>query len=329
MFEEPASDQMAKQLREAWFRYLNAIGPVRPALYRYCRRITRDIWEAEDLLQETMLKGFGSIGRGDLCGGPDAPVRDSRAYLFRIATNLWIDQVRRSQIRWDEDAGKPSTQPEQAVSTRDAVSVLVARVAPQQRAAVVLKDVFNFTLEEIAEMLSTTVGAIKSALHRGRANLEKTKGIGRSMSRGPSKELIDRLVEAFNSRDVDRVTALLLENVTLEVPGVGGDRGKNMSWLRTSSEESTAEAVMYDGEWIVVQWGGPRSARILVTVERFEEEDGCVGRIYEYFYCPETLAEIASELGSRARPHGHHQLPDVLSRMISSAALPWNSTSIG
>src|SRR5260370_32918559 len=93
MPDEPASDQMAK-LREAWFRYLETIVPIRPSLYRYCRRITRDIWDAEDLLQETLLKGFGAIGRGDLAGAWSR-VKDSRTYLFRAATNLWIDQVRR------------------------------------------------------------------------------------------------------------------------------------------------------------------------------------------------------------------------------------------
>lgn len=326
MADEPASDQMAKQLREAWFRYLDTIAPIRPSLYRYCRRITRDIWDGEDLLQETLLKGFGAIGRGDLNGGPGGPVKDSRAYLFRIATNLWIDQVRRSQIPWAADAAESSIRPEQAVSAREAVSVLLTHVGPQERAAVMLKDVFDFTLEEIAEMLSSASGAIKSALHRGRSSLEESRDMRRSTFRAPSKQLIDRLVEAFNTRDVDLVTALLVENVTLDVPGVGGERGKNMIWLRTSSEESRAEAVKYNGEWIVVQWGGPRSAPILVTAERFEEEDGYVTRIREYFYCPETLAEIAAELGSDARPHGYHQDPDVLSSMIGSAVLPWTST---
>jgi len=281
------------------------------------------------LVQETLLKGFGAIGRGDLSGGPGGPVTDSRAYIFRIATNLWIDQVRRRETLRRADALEPSAGPDQSATTREAASILLAHAAPQQRAAVVLKDVFDFTLEEIAVMLSTTVGAVKSALHRGRASLEETRDMGCSNSRAPSKALLDRLVEAFNARDVDRVTALLLENVTLEVPGVGGERGKNMIWLRTSSEESRAEAVMYNGEWIVVQWGGPRSTPILVTVERFEEEDGRVARIREYFYCPETLAEIATELGSHPRQHGYHQPPEVLSRMISSAVLPWCSTWFG
>src|SRR5208283_3796689 len=97
MAQSPVSDDTAKMLRETWFRYLDAIEPIRPALYRYCRRMTRDIWDAEDLAQETLLKGFGAIGRGDLAT-EWSRVKNSRGYLFRIATNLWIDQVRRREF---------------------------------------------------------------------------------------------------------------------------------------------------------------------------------------------------------------------------------------
>jgi hypothetical protein len=91
----------------------------------------------------------------------------------------------------------------------------------------VLKDVFDFSAEEIAVMLSTTVGAIKSALHRGRASLEQTHKESPASLRLPSKELIDRVVAAFNARDVDGMMAPLLENVTLEVPGAAGVRQKH------------------------------------------------------------------------------------------------------
>ena len=175
MAQEPASDQMAKQLREAWFRYLDTIEPIRPALYRYCRRITRDIWDAEDLLQETLLKGFGAIGRGDLCG-EWCRVNDSRTYLFRVATNLWIDQVRRRELpSLNLPVLESPSEAHRSIETREAASVLLSRAAPQERAAVILKDVFDFTLEEIAVILMTTAGAVKSALHRGRAGLEEKR----------------------------------------------------------------------------------------------------------------------------------------------------------
>jgi RNA polymerase sigma-70 factor, ECF subfamily len=338
MAQQPASDPIAKQLREAWFRYLDLVEPIRPSLHRYCRHITRDIWDGEDLLQDTLLRGFGAIGRADLCGGPGGPVKDSRAYLFRIATNLWIDQVRHSQIPLPTDAIEPATQPEEALSTREATTVLLTLITPQERAAVVLKDVFDFTLEEVAEILATTVGATKSALHRGRTSLEESKGVTRSAFSPPSKELLDRFVDAFNARDIARVTELLLDEVTLDVPGVGGERGKNMIWLSSSMEiepkfagtehaNPVAESILYQDEWIVLMWESPRSASVLGSVNRFEEQDGHFISIREYYYCPETLAEIAKQFGTKCSPRPYHQSGDVLSRMISSATLPWVFTS--
>jgi RNA polymerase sigma-70 factor (ECF subfamily) len=332
MAQQPVSDDTARLLREAWFRYLDTIEPIRPALYRYCRRITRDIWDAEDLLQQTLLKGFGAIGRGDL-HGEWSKVRDSRAYLFRIATNIWIDEIRRNEPRSEiENSVRRSATPDQSITTREAASVLLSRTAPQERAAVVLKDVFDFTLEEIAVILSTTEGAIKSALHRGRASLEETTEMKRSAHRAPSKDLLDRFVAAFDARDVQAVTRLLLDNTSYEVPGVGGERGKEVIWVQAGIENASrpetasAEPVIYRGEWIVVFWIGKGSDRALAGVDRFEEEDGCIARIITYYYCPDTLAEIAAELGVRAAPQGgYHQTPDVLSRMIASTVLPWGA----
>ena len=325
MSRQPASDEMARQLRTAWFTYLDTIEPVRPALYRYCRRLTRDVWEAEDLLQETLLRGFGAIGWGDL-HGDSSRVKDTRAYLFRIATNLWIDQLRRNEVRFARpDIPEPSPTPEQAVATREAAAKLLTQASPQQRAAIVLKDIFDFTAEEIAVMLSTTVGAVKSALHRGRTNLQGTPQESPAPLRAPSSELIDRVVAAFNARDVDGMTDLLLENVTLDVPGVGGERGKNMIWVRASLSHSSfrSEPLLYHGEWIVATWDKQGSERVLASVNRFEEQDGAIARIREYAYCPDTINEVAAELGVKAAPRKYHQDPATLQRMIAASNLPW------
>jgi len=325
MSQQLESDEMARQLRNAWFTYLDTIEPVRPALHRYCRRLTRDLWEAEDLLQETLLRGFGAIGRGDL-HGESSRVKDARAYLFRVATNLWIDQLRRKEVRpgLPEVPESPPT-PEQAVATREAASRLLTQTTPQQRAAIVLKDIFDFTVEEIAVMLSTTVGAVKSALHRGRTNLQKTQQETSASPRAPSRELIDRVVAAFNAHDVDGMTELLLENVTLEVPGVGGERGRNMIWVGASLSHPSfrAEALLYHGEWIVVTWEEQGSERVLASVNRFEEQDRAIARIREYAYCPDTINEVAAELGVKAAPRKYHQDPATLQRMIAASNLPW------
>jgi RNA polymerase sigma-70 factor, ECF subfamily len=330
MGQRTISDGTAKELREAWFRYLDTIEEIRPSLHRYCRRITRDLWDAEDLVQETLLKGFGAIGRGDSGG-----VRNTRAFLFRIATNLWIDQLRRSQNILREELENQSIQPERSLSAREASAALLSHPAPQERAAVLLKDVFDFSLEEIAEMLSTTVGAIKSALHRGRLGLDENRlSRGRSL-RAPSKELLDQFVRAFNARDVRQVTELLLENATVNVPGMG-EGGKPTTWVHSALElptsnapereqtEMTAEVVRYGIELLVVIWTGPPSDRAIGSINRFEEQDGRIALVWEYYFCPETIAEVARELSAKPSNHGYRHTPEVSSNVIASAVLPWS-----
>src|SRR5499425_3769187 len=76
-------------LRAAWHRYVDALVPLRPALHAYCRRLAGNVWDAEDLVQDTLLRAFGRWGV------TYPPIRDPRAYLLRTATNVWIDTIRR------------------------------------------------------------------------------------------------------------------------------------------------------------------------------------------------------------------------------------------
>jgi len=211
----------------------------------------------------------------------------------------------------------------------EAASVLMSRVAPQERAALVLKEVFDFTLEQIAEILSTTVGAVKSALHRGRARLEEIPSMQR-VHRAPSKELLDRFVAALNARDVQAVTDLLLDNTTLDVCGIGSERGKRMNHYRVSFENAKgapgrAQAVSFQGEWLLAVWAGQASNEALINVERLEEEEGHIAHIRSYYFCPEIVAEVAGEIGARAwtSQHGQNQPPHTQAQIAASATLPW------
>ena len=80
---------MSQSLR----RFLEIYEPLRPALYRFCRYLSRSPWDAEDLVQDAMARAFATLG------GLLEPPRDPRAWLFRVASNLWIDHVRRRDAR--------------------------------------------------------------------------------------------------------------------------------------------------------------------------------------------------------------------------------------
>jgi RNA polymerase sigma-70 factor (ECF subfamily) len=326
MAGEPVTDELARELRAAWFCYLDAIEPLRPGLHRFCLRLTGSVWDAEDLVQDTLLRGFGAIGRGDL-HGERSRVANPRAYLLRTASNLWIDGLRRAQR---EPLVEGATRDEAveaapAGAAREAGRALFEHASPQQRAAIVLKDAFDFTLDEIAELLSTSVGAVKSALHRGRARLKQAAPRATPAENAPSRALVDRFVEAFNARDASRVTSILLETVSIEVQGVGGGRGRDGVWVTSSlqGEGIRAEAREYRGEWVVVNLRATGSAVELYGLTRFEEVDGRIARVKSYGYCPDTLAHVAAELGYPIGARRYRQPSEILQRMIATTALPW------
>jgi RNA polymerase sigma-70 factor (ECF subfamily) len=340
MTERSGSDDLGKNLRDSWFRYVDLIEPVRSALHRYCRRITGSLWDAEDLVQETLLRGFGAIGRGDLYGN-ESRVLSPRAYLFRTATNIWIDGVRRRQFEagYEVDAIAGPGAADASIGTRDAGAALIGRMPPQERAAVILKDVFDFSLDEIADMLCTSSGGVKSALHRGRARLVELQSKNEPYRHAPSQELVDRFVDAFNAKDIPRLTALLLEDVSIEVQGAGGGRGrraathKEYGWIPSSMGLSNkpadlsrrVESRIYRGEPILLAFRKTESGEALEEVWRLEANDGLVARIRDYCFCPETVVAIGSEFGLPTIRGGYHQPSDVVDRMVAGSGLPWMS----
>lgn len=316
-------DTAARALRTTWFRYLDTLEPLRPQLFRYCLKLTRDVWDAEDLAQEVLLKGFAMIGRGDL-HGPGSPVADARAYLFRCATHLWIDGQRRlaRQRAWPVDPPAGLEPPPE--TARMAGEALFAAASPQARAAVVLKDVFDFTLDEIADCLRTSPGGVKSALRRGREALAGHADAPPPDRPGPAPELVDRFVDAFRARDVAGLTAILSETCSVEVPGVGGGRGRRGGWAEASlgHGEVRLRPAVYLGETVVLFFDDRDR---LYDIVRLEGDDGLVTRIVNHCFCPDTVAQVGGELGLETTSLGYHQPPDILPRMIATTTRPWGS----
>ena len=135
------------------------------------------------------MRGFVTLGTMF----QDLP--NPRAWMFRVASNLWIDRMRRARL--DPPADPEARQPDRRES-REAVGALLVRLSPQERVAVLLKDVFDFSLDEVADLLATTSGAVKAALHRGRGKLAQPED---PPARAPAPGALDAFCEAFNARD--------------------------------------------------------------------------------------------------------------------------------
>ncbi|HEY1427877.1 MAG TPA: sigma factor [Caulobacteraceae bacterium] len=323
---EAMTNETARTMRALWFRFLDEIEPLRPKLHAYCLRLTGSIFDAEDLAQETLLRAFAAIGQGDLSAGA-SPISNARAWLSRIATNLWIDGLRAARRRAGVlELEGSATVAEPPVVTVGAAARLFALAGPQERAAVVLKDVFDFSLEEVAAILATTTGAVKSALHRARGKLADESVAPKRQLSTASAELVDKFVAAFNARDLPGLTALLLDSVVFEARGVGGERGRDVIWLNVNADRPRTvswERRRIDGCEAMLVFLEHRGVRKLTSVSRFEEADGLVSRHVTYFFCPDTVKLVAAELGVEALTVGYHQEPETLANMIADARLPW------
>jgi RNA polymerase sigma-70 factor (ECF subfamily) len=323
--------ELSDTVKGSWHRFLDVYEPLRPELFRYCRRLTRSPWDAEDLAQDTMARAFATLAC--LVEAPTNP----RAWLFRVASNLWIDQVRRRREVPGEGVEGATAAPDPR-APREAMGTLLVRLSPQERAAVVLKDVFDLTLEEIAEVLSTTVGAIKAALHRGRSKLEEPKADVPDAQAAPSAapSALDAFCEAFNAGDLDRLTTMLLDTAAIEVVGVTTDYGREAAKKRVlpgmlfgsrkladpefrgidpSYREGVlatlprAEVRIHRGEALLLSWYAHQDGEAVRAVTRLEtldaDDGGLVVRLRNYFYTPDFLADVCRELGVPFRSNGY------------------------
>jgi len=308
-------DTLRDDLRTAWHRYVDMLVPLRPALHGYCRRLAGNIWDAEDLVQDTLLRAFGHWGV------TYPAIRDPRAYLLRTATNVWIDTLRRRETEArSTTAAEPPAPADDAATAhdlREAGSRLLQRLSPQERVAVVLKEGFDMTLEEIAEMLATTTGAIKAALHRGRGRLREPEGVSASRRRPPSPALLDRFIARCNARDVPGLVALMLDGAAAENVGnsvhVGAESEGVAEFLhkvvhgheewprQTWPDSERLERRELDGEPVLLRFATRWGSEALEVVFRFEEADGRIARLRAYGFCPETIQAVGDALGLTVR----------------------------
>src|SRR5690606_9526225 len=162
---ETSLTTVAESIRAPFRKVTEEFEPLRPELYRYCRYLTGAPWDAEDLVQETLIRAF--VVWGTRHDAPEHP----KAWVFKVASNRRMSICeKRREVPTAELLGATSM-PVDPKATREAAATLVGGLAPQERAALVLKEVFEFSLDEIAALLSTSLGAVKSALHRARGKL--------------------------------------------------------------------------------------------------------------------------------------------------------------
>jgi RNA polymerase sigma-70 factor, ECF subfamily len=245
----------------------------RTALTGHCYRMMGSAVDADDAVQETMVRAWRALDRFD-------GRASLRTWLYRIATNVCLDMLAERSRRarpiesgaagtvddplevlprthWLEPIPDARAIPADADPSELAVlrqSVRLAFVAalqhlpPRQRAALLLTEVLGWSAAEVAESLDTTVASVNSALQRARATLEARAPLepAEPLSEAQAK-VVERYAEAFLRYDMDALVALLHEDATLSMPPY-------TLWLRGH------EAIR---AWLLGRGSGCRGSRLL------------------------------------------------------------------
>ena len=216
----------------------------RAALTGHCYRMLGSAFDAEDAVQEAMVRAWKGLNRFD-------GRASLRTWLYRIATNVCLDALSaksrrarpieegpvgtvedelqtRPRTHWlepipDERFLSPDADPfEKAAlrqSTRLAFVAALQHLPPRQRAALLLSEVLGWSAQEVAASLEMSVAAVNSALQRARATLaaKNVSAEGDPLSESQA-ELLEKYVDAFHEYDVDALVALMREDATLSMP---------------------------------------------------------------------------------------------------------------
>ena len=201
-------------------RFLALVAEIRPELLRYCARMTGSIADGEDVVQDTLARACYELSQM-------TELPPLRPWLFRIAHHRAIDRWRRESLRATESleaandvAADAALEPEHAAARRQAVQAALSSflvLAPAQRACVILKDVLDHSLDEIAAELGLSVAAVKAALHRGRVALRAAASAAPSLARPSVSPELVAYVRLFGAHDWDGVRALLADDVRLDL----------------------------------------------------------------------------------------------------------------
>ena len=242
--------QAVRHGNEDAFRTL--VEPHRKALLAHCYRMLGSLHDAEDALQEALLRAWRGLHGFD-------ERRSVRPWLYKIATNTCLDTISRRPRRLlprdyglspnsPDDNAEPVVEsiwvepypddklgvedgyaaPEARYEQREAVELAfiaaLQHLPPQQRAALVLREVLGFSASEVSELLETSVASVNSALQRARKTVDERlpsqsqQATLRALGDERLRALVKDYVKAWESADVDALTALLAEDVTMAMP---------------------------------------------------------------------------------------------------------------
>ncbi|MER7280791.1 sigma-70 family RNA polymerase sigma factor [Dactylosporangium sp. NPDC000244] len=184
------------------------VGPLRPQLRAHCYRMLGSVHDADDAVQETLLRAWKSAGRYD--------AESVRPWVFTIATNRCLTMLKgRRSVEWPEPLPTPAA--EATVVAREGIQLAfvaaLQRLTPRQRAVLLLRNLLGYSAAETAQMLGTSVASVNSALQRAK----RVEPVDAPLD-DEVREQAARYARAWESGDPDAIIAMLTEDARYSMP---------------------------------------------------------------------------------------------------------------
>lgn len=297
---DPADAGPSGAFDARYLAFLETITTLRPSLHRYCSRMTGSVFDGEDLVQEALFQAYRKLDTFD-------DQRPLGPWLFRIAHNRCIDYLRRRGVR--DEAEVLAAEPEISLPSDPpgpdlgrAVERLVLALPPKERACVLLKDVFDYSLEEIAELVDSTVGGVKAALSRGRSKLAPQPQPQPQLQPRPAvttemSRLLDLYVERFNRRDWDGLRELISADARLQVADRFAGRLIDSPYFSRYASRTIAWSMAVgnvDGVPAIVTLHQDGRGWMPRSLVHLDVEDGRIVGVSDYTHCPWMIPAAAS-----------------------------------